>query len=129
MAGSPYTIAHNLGAAYPLVELWDAVNGQMLTANAAVVDANHVTITFTSNPPHDVTVVVTGGATGAVGFRWVQVSAATTWTINHNLGYYPNVSVVDSTRTQIFPGDVKYIDTANVQLDFSASVGGEAYLS
>lgn len=64
-----------------------------------------------------------------MSYVYTQATAATLWAITHNLGYYPNVSVVDSTGTQIFPGDVKYPTIATVQLDFSAAVGGSAYLS
>jgi hypothetical protein len=153
VADTQYSVAHNLNTSYPLVELWDASNGQMLSANAAVVDANHINVLFRQPPPHNVTVVITGGATGTTGaagptgptgptgpqgpagsgaasaYTWTQASAATTWTITHPLGYNPNVSVVDSAGTQIFPGDLKYLSITTIQLDFSAAVGGLAYLS
>ena len=33
-----------------------------------------------------------------VGYVHTQSSASTTWTVNHNLGYYPNVSVLSPAR-------------------------------
>jgi hypothetical protein len=132
-----------------LVELWDAANGSMLQADITAINANSITITFRQNAPHNVTVVVTGsttgsgppgptgptGPTGAAGsagggtLTWSQATASTIWTIPHNLGYYPNVTAVDSAGTEIFPGNVKYTSATTVELDFSAAVGGSAYLS
>jgi len=59
----------------------------------------------------------------------VQATAATIWSIVHNLPFRPNVSAVDSTGREILPGDVDYPDGSSVVLTFSAAVGGEAYLT
>jgi len=66
-------------------------------------------------------------ATGA--YRFVQASAAATWTITHNLPFRPNVTAVDSTGREVIPGTIDYTSDISVQLTFSAAVGGEAYLS
>ena len=72
----------------------------------------------------------TGGSSGVAEFyRHVQSTASTVWTINHNLGFNPNVTAVDSAGTEIWPGDVIYLSANQLQLTFSAAVGGEAYLS
>jgi hypothetical protein len=63
-----------------------------------------------------------------VSYRYVQGTAATVWTINHTLPFMPNVTVVDSTGHEIIP-EVTYAGTSQIQLTFSAAVGGEAYLS
>jgi hypothetical protein len=70
-----------------------------------------------------------GGGTAGQGYRHIQATSSTIWNITHNLPFYPNVSVVDSTGGQIFPGSVTYVNATTVQLTFSANVGGEAYLS
>ena len=134
--GSPYYIIHNLNSTSPIVQLWDVTNGQLLQAEIAVVDANTVSVIFTWNPPHNVNVVVGAGVgaggTGAaqtLAYRYTQSNAATVWTITHGLSFMPNVTVVDSTGHEIWPGDVSYPNTSTVQLTFSAAVGGEAYLS
>ena len=57
-----------------------------------------------------------------------QSGSASTWTINHNLGYYPAVSVVDSGESLVI-GDVTYISTNTLSVSFTASFGGKAYLS
>ena len=57
-----------------------------------------------------------------------QSGSASTWTITHNLGYYPAVSIVDSGENLVI-GDVTYISTNILSVSFTASFGGKAYLS
>jgi UDP-3-O-[3-hydroxymyristoyl] glucosamine N-acyltransferase len=57
-----------------------------------------------------------------------QAVPAATWTIKHNLGYHPNVTVVDSSDRVVI-GDVTYVDENTVIATFAASFGGKAYLS
>lgn len=57
-----------------------------------------------------------------------QGVSASTWTINHNLGFNPAVSVVDSGENLVI-GDVTYISTNTLSVSFNASFGGKAYLS
>jgi hypothetical protein len=66
---------------------------------------------------------------GVPSFQYSQNIASAVWTITHNLPFYPNVSVVDSAGTQIFPGTVQYPNATQVVLTFSSAVGGFAYLS
>jgi hypothetical protein len=121
----------------------------MIQADITTVDTNNIRVTFRQNAANNVTVVVTGstsgsgpagppgptGPTGPAGtgagntLTWNQATATTVWTIAHNLGYYPNITAVDSSGTEIFPGNVKYLSATTVELDFSAAVGGSAYLS
>jgi len=69
------------------------------------------------------------GEVAALAYRHVQASAATTWSITHNLSFRPNVAAVDSTGREIWPGATDYTSATAVQLTFSAAVAGEAYLS
>lgn len=57
-----------------------------------------------------------------------QASPSTVWTIDHNLPYLPNVTVVDSAGTQI-EGSVVYTSGTQVTVTFSAALAGKAYLS
>src|SRR5262252_4632543 len=129
---TPYTINHNLNSLVPLVQLWDYTTGSLMQSEVAVIDANNVRVTFNVQPTNDVNVVVAAGipaTTPNLSYRHVQSTAATTWTINHNLGFRPNVAVVDSTGNVIYPGNIQYTSSTQVVLTFSAAVGGEAYLS
>lgn len=57
-----------------------------------------------------------------------QGTAATTWTINHALGGYPSVSVVDSAKTVVF-GEVNYVSISQVVVNFTSAFSGYAYLT
>lgn len=62
-------------------------------------------------------------------YKHTQGSAATTWTINHNLGYEPGgVSIVDSAGT-IVMGTVTYSSVDQIVVSFSSAFAGKAYFS
>lgn len=84
---------------------------------------------FNLDPPVFGQWVLSGQGAGLVGtYRYIQDIPAATWTIIHNLGFRPNVSVVDSAGTEVI-GEVSYPDVNTVVIDFSAQFAGEAYLS
>lgn len=57
-----------------------------------------------------------------------QAIASATWEINHNLGRYPSVTVVDSAGDKV-ETLTHYVDENNVRLEFTAEFGGKAYLN
>jgi hypothetical protein len=57
-----------------------------------------------------------------------QAVPASTWVITHNLGYPPNVTVVDSALTTI-EGSITYDSNNQITLSFTTSFAGKAYLS
>jgi outer membrane lipoprotein-sorting protein len=73
--------------------------------NTVVVTENGSTTVVTVPVTSTVTALTAGpqGAQGPVGagLDFNQTSSATTWTINHNLGYKPSVDVYDSGSQQI----------------------------
>lgn len=50
------------------------------------------------------------------------------WVINHNLGKYPSVMVIDSTLTQVF-GTIQFIDLNSLRITFSSPIMGIASLN
>ena len=66
-------------------------------------------------------------ASGAPQFIHYQDVPATVWTIAHNLGGYPVVSVVDSAN-RVGLGEVTYLDINTLTVAFSAGFSGRAYL-
>jgi hypothetical protein len=65
-------------------------------------------------------------------FVFEQGVPAVTWTIQHNLGKFPSVSVVDTLNTangQVYYGDVKYTDSNNLTVTFASAFSGKAYLN
>lgn len=57
-----------------------------------------------------------------------QSSASTVWHITHNMRFFPNVTIVDSGDNYVV-GDVEYIDWNSLDLTFTHSFAGKAYLS
>ena len=68
------------------------------------------------------------GITQAIAYTHTQNSVSSTWSITHNLGFYPNVTSVDSAGTSI-EGTVTYTSATVLELVFSVATSGKAYLS
>jgi hypothetical protein len=69
------------------------------------------------------------GITGltAGGKIHTQTSAASTWTVSHNLGVqYPNVTVYDNNNNVIIPQTITATDTNTLTLTFGSAVAGYA---
>ena len=58
----------------------------------------------------------------------VQNSVSDLWTITHNLGIYPQVTIVDSAGTNV-EGAVGYINNNELTVSFGYGFTGTAYLS
>lgn len=71
-----------------------------------------------------------GGSGGGADshFTFNQGIASASWSINHNLGKFPSISVVDSAGHQGF-GSVRYVDANNLVVSFAAPFAGTAYLN
>ena len=57
-----------------------------------------------------------------------QNVASAIWNINHDLGKFVAITIVDSALTEVI-GDITYTDSNNVIVTFSASFSGKAYLN
>jgi len=62
-----------------------------------------------------------------------QQSAASVWTITHNLNKYPSVTIVDSGFTVVY-GEIEYLSKNQLQVTFKegnqlSAFSGEAYLN
>lgn len=57
-----------------------------------------------------------------------QGVASSTWIINHNLGYYPSIEVVDSAGTIVI-GNYQYVNVNTITATFTDPFAGKAYLS
>lgn len=63
-----------------------------------------------------------------LGYEHIQEVASTVWTIEHGLGFVPNITVVDSAGT-VVEGSYDYPDSNTVILTFVGAFSGRAYLS
>jgi hypothetical protein len=57
-----------------------------------------------------------------------QASPDSSWTVAHNLGKKPSVTVVDSAD-EVVHGQIEYIDNNTVTLTFAGSFSGKAYFN
>lgn len=63
-----------------------------------------------------------------VSYEHMQGSASNSWTITHNLGFKPNVTVIDSAGN-IVEGEIAYTNTNSLTVSFQSAFSGTAYLS
>jgi hypothetical protein len=63
-----------------------------------------------------------------VSYTHTQGSSSTVWTLEHNLGFYPSVSVFMSSG-DIVEGAIEHQDVNNLTITFSVAISGTAYLS
>jgi hypothetical protein len=63
-----------------------------------------------------------------VSYRHLQGSVSTVWTVNHNLNFYPNVTVYDSAGSMV-EGTVNHTNQVSLTITFSNPISGKAYIS
>ena len=57
-----------------------------------------------------------------------QTSPSELWVIQHNLDKFPSVATVNSNNV-VYYGNIVYVDTNNLTIEFSAGFSGKAYLN
>ena len=65
---------------------------------------------------------------GVPTFIFTQPTPSIEWTVQHNLGKFPSVSVVNNNNILMY-GKTTYVDTNNLIINFSAGFSGKAYLN
>lgn len=63
-----------------------------------------------------------------VSFQHTQSAASDTWTIEHNLNFFPNVTVIDSGGNMV-EANITYTNNASLVVALSSAISGVAYLS
>lgn len=100
--------------------------------SAKLVAGTNIILEEIDVPPIDGNIVIrissTGGSGGDLHYLYTQASPSATWTITHNLGKNPSVTVIDSGGTSVV-GDVDYPSLNQVIITFSAGFAGVAYLN
>lgn len=89
-------------------------------------------------PPGVLGPVGPSGPTGPAGppgdsilansFVFDQGTPSSIWTVIHNLGFHPAVTVVDSGGNEV-EGHTTYISVNELQISFTLPFGGKAFLS
>lgn len=68
------------------------------------------------------------GSGGDLNYTHVQIAASTLWSVTHNLGKFPSVTVIDSGNTEVI-GDVSYLTNNSLEILFTVPFSGTAYLN
>ena len=88
-----------------------------------------VRVTPPGSPSITVNEITVGGINQpAVAYHHTQSIASATWVIPHFLGWYPNVTVQDSSGS-IVEGEIAYTNTNSLTVTFTGAFSGSAYLS
>lgn len=69
-----------------------------------------------------------GGSSSGVAYQHSQASPAMAWTINHNLGFRPSVSIVDTGGNEI-EADVRHTSANQLVIVFAIPLAGVARLT
>ena len=69
-----------------------------------------------------------GGGTGDANYVFNQLSPAAVWTVAHNLGKWPAVTIVDDNDELIY-ADVEFVDNDSLTITFSTAVAGRAFIN
>lgn len=73
-------------------------------------------------------ITINNPSTQSAQYTFYQQIAASTWTINHSLGFVPNVMTMNESGQEIM-GVVNSATTSTLVIQFSEPVTGYAYLS
>lgn len=94
------------------------VNGQVIVQvtpqGGPVVNVNEITVGGINQP--------------TVAYHHTQSIASANWVINHNLGWYPNLTVQDSSGS-VVEGEIAYNNSNTLTVTFTGAFSGDAYLS
>jgi len=83
---------------------------------------------LTNNYYYDILNFTLASASQDKTFVFDQAVPSAVWTITHNLGKFPSVSVVD-TQKEVYWGNVEYINSNQLKVTFSGSFAGQAFLN
>lgn len=67
-----------------------------------------------------------GVSPGGASYTHAQAAPAAVWTVPHNLGRYPSITVTDHLGAVVVP-DVLYVSSAIVQVTHGSAIAGFAY--
>lgn len=108
---------------------WEPVTRAALVGSTSVGDHNDVALTS----PVDGQALVYDGSNFVnqkVFHIHDQASAATTWTVTHNLGQkYCNVVIVDDQDEVIIPESIKFDSTNSLTVTFNTAVAGKVVVA
>jgi len=115
-----------------------ATNDIILTGDISVIDA-HISGSLydSADLPGTAGQILSSNGTGTQwinapqadkNYVYIQSVPSVLWNVQHNLGKFPSVSVVNINNVLLY-GEVTYIDSNNLTITFSAGFSGKAYMN
>jgi hypothetical protein len=127
---SVWNVAHNLGTALPVVQVYEADQRMVIPNDIQIVSNNAVRISF-GKAVSGRAVVMTGPDTGlsreSKSFEHFQTELSDTWVINHSLGFYPMVRIFIGS-SEVLPAAIDHTDVFTTIVRFSEPQVGVARL-
>lgn len=112
---------HKLNQRYPIFQVFDTTGKVLIPKDIITVDADNALITFSSGQTGKVIASLGTGPGGVTQY----FAAATTWTLDHNMGAdYPIVTVWDNNKNIVFPQRIESVNSNTVKVYFSTNVEG-----
>lgn len=107
-----------------------SVSSDATTPNPVNVYQDEANVVIVEQDAPNNVVIRSTSVSNSTTRRYVHTQgiASTEWVITHNLGGYPSVTIVDTSKTHVF-GEVQYDSTTQVTVSFSAAFSGYAYLT
>lgn len=93
-----------------------------------MADPEVVQVIVTDLPNVVVGTSVNDSQVSMVAYHHVQGVSSATWDISHGLGFYPNVTTMDSGGSTV-EGELVHNSKYSLRVTFSAPISGDAYLS
>lgn len=116
-----WTFNHQLGQRYPIFQVFDTDGKVIIPTEITTVNSDNATISF-SVPTAGKVIASLGVGPGGLSQYF---SAATTWSLSHNLNVdYPLVNIWDTNRNIIIPDRIESIDTNNIKVYLSTPKAG-----
>lgn len=123
VTGTKKQIQDGLGTATPL-----SISTSEVTSTVDLEATGFKTPTGTSSEFLMADGSVSTVASGDKHYTHNQTSASAAWTVTHNLGKFPSVTVIDSAKSVVV-GEVNMTNINEVEITFTAAFSGKAYLN
>lgn len=129
-ASKSWVITHSLNTTSVNIQVFDGDSKVLIPDEIQTINPNQAVANF-STPIVGRAVVVTGHFDGNVkptyAYTFNQSPAASSWVIDHNLGYHPIVRVFVGNG-EVQPSSITHDSTNRVTLGFNTAVAGYARL-
>ena len=127
VGATTWNVAHNLNQQFDNVTVYSGSDQIIIPDSVTMVDANNLTVTFSSNQVGYVIVSKKGALSS--GYTHTQAVSSTTWTINHNLqSLFVAPIFFDSTDQQVIPDTITVVDPNTLIATFTTSISGTAFI-